>query len=398
MPRDRLKPAEKLPPELLSAILHLVLASELREFERHKPIVVLSSVCSIWRALVVETPTFWRKIHIFHTSVDFLRLRLRRSKLVPLSFYISSRYHRFDSRVLTLLVEYPERWEEVDFNIDVRHYALLSPLRGHIPLLKRLKIRTENSDHTPRLSGFEIAPALREVDISYVRDHFLQNVYIPLAQLTELKCVFFQASFLPSILSRVSNLSRLYISRPQYAKEEGFDISRLDVNLSPPDISCPDLRALKMRFCEISLLHSFLARSSNLTTLQICNLPHFTPHSFAEVTLPHLHRFTVGGEMISPEFLKVLKFLRAPNLSVLEFETEWNGPKRYGEFMGAIREFINIVRSGCKLKMFKVFADHFCDEAPEMVLPLQEMASLEHLCICAEFSCYFPVLELIPTV
>ncbi|KIK69215.1 hypothetical protein GYMLUDRAFT_237044 [Collybiopsis luxurians FD-317 M1] len=341
-------PVQKLPQELLTEFFHLV--------DDPLSLTVLSSVCSHWRAIVIETPSLWKTIFLPEMSMKKLQIHLQRSKFCPLTIRIYASYV-FDDHLLTLLIEHSERWEEVVLNMPASLYTSLSSVRGRTPLLKRFTFIALNPLQVVNFRGIETAPALREVVVNPLDAWSTEGIPFPTTQLTKLQCDFYNTSLLCSLLTRIPNVSELRLRRWSYET----------VSVSYPDISFPELRILEMHMCEITLFNFLLSRAPNLTTLRVSIFPlSEVPVPSSEVILPHLRHLVLDGS----GFPNTLKLLRVPKLSALELND--GDPKRD---MIALRDLI--VRSGCKLGTFKLTI--YTDLAPGTALLLKAMPSLKHL-------------------
>ncbi|KIK69194.1 hypothetical protein GYMLUDRAFT_35263 [Collybiopsis luxurians FD-317 M1] len=258
-------------------------------------------------------------------------------------------------------------------------FVLLSPIRGHIPLLERLYIRIPCSDFVPKFTGFEIAPALREVVIRPLKDRFMDDIPIPLEQLTTIRCEFPERSLLYSLLTRIPAVSKLRVYRS----------ANNSSNISFPDVSFPELRSLEMERCDIPLLCSLLSRSSNLTSLRIVALE--GPETPPEITLPNLRTLVFEGAILTFSFENIIQFLRAPKLTEFKFDSavKDNG---YTGYMDAIKTFF--IRSGCELDSFQLVIDK--DPASEMAKLLPTMPSLKHLFVSTMQLDHIPFRDMTP--
>ncbi|KAF8875294.1 hypothetical protein BD779DRAFT_1476119 [Infundibulicybe gibba] len=111
---------------------------------------LLSSVCKLWRTLVLDTPALWALLDIECTDTDLrpplpaIRAHLQRSKTHPLSFIIRAgdSEHFYDSfphlpTVLTALAAARQRWRHVYIELDYMKQDILDFLMlGEAPLLQ----------------------------------------------------------------------------------------------------------------------------------------------------------------------------------------------------------------------------------------------------------------------
>ncbi|KIK66063.1 hypothetical protein GYMLUDRAFT_38541 [Collybiopsis luxurians FD-317 M1] len=365
-------PVHKLPPELLSVIFHLL--------DDPPPVFLLSSVCSRWRSIVIETPALWRTILLPALSINQLQIHLQRSRPCTLAIRVYASVRVFDDRLLTLVAEHSERWEEAVFSMRGSLYTSLSSVRGRIPLLRRLKFNAPTSYEVPDFKGFEIAPALREVMLKPLNDKLIRDIPIPIVQLTKLQIFFYDTSFLCSFLTRTPKVSQLSVS--------GYSLA--SVTAAFPDVSFPDLTTLNVGLCQIPLINFLLSRAPNLTTLRVHGFAlRDIPTSSSEITLPHL-RCLIFDDRGLPYFVsETLKSLRVPRLSVLELNE--HSPELHlldtsarkvlsAMVIGSARDLI--IRSECKLETFKLTTS--TDPAPEIASLFQEMPSLQYLHISVQ--------------
>ena len=87
-----------LPPELLAVIFELALLSKRRVQYKLPFEVVLSHVCSFWRAVATTTPSLWTKIDIYSSRSDCAASYLQRSAQMLLDIRVD--IYNADKRIL----------------------------------------------------------------------------------------------------------------------------------------------------------------------------------------------------------------------------------------------------------------------------------------------------------
>ena len=179
-----------LPIEILREIF-AYLSSPLRVHQAHEFPWYLGKVCSRWRALFFSMRSiFWKKIEI-DWEHNFLRLIrfserlkailaffLNRTQGAPFSFslfreggYPDKKHMRW---IIKDLLDHSRQWEEVFIRTSPRVFDM-NPLRnakGHLPLLKKLEIKSTTSFgpvvHPSIASVFKDAPLLTHVVLADV--------------------------------------------------------------------------------------------------------------------------------------------------------------------------------------------------------------------------------------
>lgn len=160
----------------------------------------LAHICRYWRDVALATPFLWTEILIMGTNkypLEKLETQLARSSNAPLKVLLwrsySGQSDALIKKFIRLLVDCGPRWTNASLVIKPEHFALLSPLRGRIPLLRYLRIDISNSfDERPgplsqdATNPFEIAPALRDVTLEDVSG-LPYGLLLPFRQLTRLK-------------------------------------------------------------------------------------------------------------------------------------------------------------------------------------------------------------------
>ncbi|KAJ6511913.1 hypothetical protein C8R47DRAFT_1092708 [Mycena vitilis] len=194
--------------------------------EKSADVRLLGRVCKSWKAATLALPALWSMID-FGLSPPMILSHLENSKSHPLTVYIGSSCH---SASIKLLVQHSERWESATLSMGSSEaVALLEPIRGRLPLLRRLKYRDPVSRARPPCL-VQIAPRLLHVSVATAG-----TVILPWVQLYSL-CL--QKSVCG--LEFAKNLVELTVHHPPH-------------NLSKPMV-LPHLR--KLRIGQGRLLHN----------------------------------------------------------------------------------------------------------------------------------------------
>ncbi|KAJ7625997.1 hypothetical protein FB45DRAFT_1030318 [Roridomyces roridus] len=175
-------PIRRIPRELLSEIflqpsLH---CSPRYPFRAPRGTKTILSVSHHWRETALSTAEFWAEfdviLHGNSNQACLLELYLERSKQFPLSISILAwRTGIWDPRILQLLIGSCERWAHLRLTMDSCYLPLLSPLRGHLPLLLRLDLSlhkgrilldTPQFSSTAQPDAFEITPRLTALSMN----------------------------------------------------------------------------------------------------------------------------------------------------------------------------------------------------------------------------------------
>ncbi|PBK61793.1 hypothetical protein ARMSODRAFT_1025340 [Armillaria solidipes] len=165
---------------------------------------VISHVCRLWRYIAIEKcPEIWADFGLERNRWDFLKdpvallsLALSRSGNSPLKFLVegaggndcqlvgglsdetelhwTTHENRDDGvteEILQVLVEHCRRWKDVYFDIPLRLFHLLCPIRGRLQALVAFSYN-ETSDIYPSLISIESdildgAPVLETITVSY---------------------------------------------------------------------------------------------------------------------------------------------------------------------------------------------------------------------------------------
>ncbi|KAF8883548.1 hypothetical protein BD779DRAFT_1801949 [Infundibulicybe gibba] len=350
MHRAVISPLRAFPPEILVAIfVEYIMKDPWPELPSPVSHLNLMWICSRWRTIVLETPQFWTKIS---NSTPMVDLWVKQSKASPLDL-------RFDltssdaNLALDALVPQAHRWERVHFTLQSDSNSVLSPVRGRLRSLKKLRISCLNTTGT--IDFCEEAPQLTEIQLERV--HTPLAIKLPWAQLDD--CILDGSMITLYTLQRAENLqicrlhmdcrrtpqrwlpmewvvhhSRLKTLIVSYWHPEDFHIDMFFFSLA-----LLSLQTLEFHFSEVitplsMLVHAlseFFERSSlHLTTLKLTGIP-FPPSNLVNyLTLtPSLVSLNISfasesHRFIDNDFLHRLTFDRTnrllPHLSSLTLQ------------------------------------------------------------------------------
>ncbi|KAJ7157528.1 hypothetical protein C8R43DRAFT_996727 [Mycena crocata] len=178
-------PIRQLPPEILCEIFALCAGPQWNSRSNtvsqemncilQGDLLKLSRVCAHWHTLVLDTPALWSRINLTlnHWSRASYRNRLKdslttsieRSAASPLHVRagVEGCPHLVPSQPpLDLLAHYSERWQTASFKIGAPLFDCMSRVKGKIPQLRSLRIRTWGNKSSD-LDLFEDAPRLTKV-------------------------------------------------------------------------------------------------------------------------------------------------------------------------------------------------------------------------------------------
>ncbi|CCM03557.1 uncharacterized protein FIBRA_05693 [Fibroporia radiculosa] len=147
-------PIQRLPDELLSAIFEIGVLE--REEENSLLLSNMMLVCRNWRGVAVNTPVLWSRIAAgTHHSIERVRLKLERSKSVPLHVFVDFSPRMEYGSVATESLVYamdllrPSIWRWKTFHLTVPNrpqaHASLARCRERAPLLEVLSVRVCHS-------------------------------------------------------------------------------------------------------------------------------------------------------------------------------------------------------------------------------------------------------------
>ncbi|THU95029.1 hypothetical protein K435DRAFT_859958 [Dendrothele bispora CBS 962.96] len=354
--RSLLAPIRKLPPEVLGRIFRLICTKNFASAsEIDCPAVHLSHVCVGWRDLARTTPSLWSRISIdlFYPQQDLFRVKsmlitcLALSNPSPIFLHLTMSEVDVDAKfVLQSIMHHCARWAEVCLNMTTSHFSQLSPIKGKLPLLQSLKIRTGNIfdevevlDIPESLDCFSLAPRLRAVAIGYI-DDTTDISTLPWGQISDLKLHFFTSLNSALDVLRLATQARsvtlslcTLLDPSNIAQNFTHSLNSLSIILDIDDVSDPfrcfqmwtmpqlnclhlsirELHRVSRDTCNFDELHSFVQRSGCvITTLSLINLGLDGVEiiallqcltSLADLTL-HEHRDDVRNLSLTSSFLQ----------------------------------------------------------------------------------------------
>ncbi|KAJ3899396.1 hypothetical protein F5879DRAFT_993825 [Lentinula edodes] len=377
MKRD---PAIYLPGDVFIYVLQLVQNSPTSHWSWQ--VLVLASVCRCWRNFTIGAPMLWRHIAAPAYGLHFITLLLERSQRC--SLVIEYQTATPDNRVLSLLAEHSERWEDVLLCIPPSSYTCLSSLKGRLPLLKHLALHATVGDseaYAYPLSRFENAPVLQLLDLRWFHDDLVQEVSVPWTQLTHLCGQSIKLTSLHSLLDNAPMLSTLCVSEISHNSHPS-DRSKLEI--------LTRMKLLSVIDCEIRVVYSLLHRALNLVELDlVMNSDPGKANTDIPIILPHLHTLKIRINGIFPSLVNFLVF-EAPRLSDIKFSgcycldnSDDELENRFEEVATSGSLFLQFLRnfvqgSGCNLVSLTL--DCEVDfHASDMMPLLEVLPSLENL-------------------
>ncbi|KAJ7289070.1 hypothetical protein C8J57DRAFT_1276525 [Mycena rebaudengoi] len=263
-----LAPYKKLPPELLAAIFHLCVRTPvILPPSSDEPVLVLASVCSNWRSIVLHIPDLWNNIFLDFSRcggkpvklLEFSKRWLSRSG--DLAITLRNSTSRWSEHVMSkenvdpityLIAPYVSRCREIDMRfLEASIDEFFTLPKGSIERLEVLYLETGGfsmpfaSASSEPLEVFRSAPCLRRVlfstDLCSIDPHVLG---LPWGQLTGLH---FIATYIPplemhAILRQSHSLLECSFSIIQLNDELSYALDRL------PECVLPSLHSLMVEF------------------------------------------------------------------------------------------------------------------------------------------------------
>ncbi|KAJ7592195.1 hypothetical protein C8J56DRAFT_521931 [Mycena floridula] len=215
-----LSPIRRIPSEIIFEIIIRSIPS-LKAFadvmDPMHPIWAYGRVCRIWRATVLESPTFWSEITIQgerRPKAEMLEAVLERSGNAPLAILFDSGLRQTDAvaelRLLELLIHQSPRWWRVTLNIGPPLVSALKTLlpTGSVPLLETLQLAwffNDQPTETALVRVFQQAPKLRHLGLS--SPNLIYFLLLPWQQITSIRVMApCEAEEELAVLRKVPNL------------------------------------------------------------------------------------------------------------------------------------------------------------------------------------------------
>ncbi|KAJ7677920.1 hypothetical protein DFH06DRAFT_1291302 [Mycena polygramma] len=178
-------PIRSLPPEILLKIFAYcsrpwdfrppgeVASREHMERLAKAPLPELSKVCSVWRAIIMQTPSLWAAIEInlnewLLPSVErrarhLLAVAVERTAAYPLQVKVTATSDPyFGDPGMVLLGQCSQRWQTAYLLVNSAAFRAISFTKEAFPLLETLDI---HGQFLSRVNIFEVAPRLRHVTL-----------------------------------------------------------------------------------------------------------------------------------------------------------------------------------------------------------------------------------------
>lgn len=165
-------PSARLPIELLSEIFLLCVDDSVDARNTIHIPLLLSNICSHWRAAAIANPKLWARLFIElsgNASQDDIALVstwLARSAACPLTIYVFWEEAPFGDThaVLEKLMDHSERWRTMFFYLPYCAFKSFNRIRKRLPMLTDLSLGTDDDVAPDGLNMFEVAPSLRSLE------------------------------------------------------------------------------------------------------------------------------------------------------------------------------------------------------------------------------------------
>lgn len=347
-------PIQRLPDELLSVIFEIGVLDRNEEDS-----IMLSSlmlVCQYWRDVAVNTPTLWSYIVTgTHHAIDRARLKLERSKSVPLHVVVDfsprMEYGSVTTETLVHAMDLlrPSIWRWKTFHLTVPNrpqaHATLMRCRERAPLLEVLSVRVCHSmqeDHysSPPIPLFDgRTPRLRSCSFTSFNFNWDLNL---VSRLRVLKLGGYWNGFAPSV-DVILGIIRACPHLEEFALRNMSDVdpeSWASIDVDPSDydgvaerlvrvadtrpIHLPLLKKASFYYCGNVRTRTILGLLSfpALERIDLCFLDNVSPmvECLRRQSLTHLPLRHMRIESSFFNELKLLRLLRRlPALTTLEF-------------------------------------------------------------------------------
>ncbi|KAK7038389.1 hypothetical protein R3P38DRAFT_2905811 [Favolaschia claudopus] len=311
-----LSPVRRLPAEILVKIFALCMSGFDRPFHDHfnepsnfdmemarlarAPLLRLSSVCAMWHALALGTPTLWNFIQVdsllwerqsdTKPSQDWgtmlLTRAIERSGSSPLSVMIVGDLKGMKNP-FKLLVAQSARWKV--FTLWTMQDVIpmfANALEGTFPLLEDARINTysyEFKDVQTIHPGFSRAPSLRNVELV---PHVLPKIALPpLEQLRTFRCLWVQPDDFGDCVSFMARCPPSLVFRLHVNSNSWTTADMVKGNIRSIPRTSSDITSLSIEI-EDTGVKSVVRRQA-------------TPHIFSKLVLPRLNELRV--ELVSDD-------------------------------------------------------------------------------------------------
>ncbi|KDR72834.1 hypothetical protein GALMADRAFT_252113 [Galerina marginata CBS 339.88] len=217
-------PSGRLPIELLSEIFLLCVEERMDLKNTVQIPLLLSNICSRWRAAAIDNPLLWSRLSIelsgaiSKPKTALVDTWLARSAACPLTIYVFWEKPPFADMHLVLekLIAHSERWKTMFFYLPYRAFKSFASVRNRLPMLTDLSLGTDDDVSIPSLTMhhpshfnmFEIAPRLRSLECVNFSPTILK---FPWAQLEDIPLLSGNIEDCLDILHRGKRLSKVSV-------------------------------------------------------------------------------------------------------------------------------------------------------------------------------------------
>ncbi|KAG7442843.1 uncharacterized protein BT62DRAFT_360073 [Guyanagaster necrorhizus] len=256
----------KFPPEILTQIFHLVVASPPGERpdgikQVFKGLWNIGAVCRLWRSIVLANPSLWASFTIEDSGsrslVSLLDTLLDRSCEVGMTIAIRGSIWR-EKHVLERAFCTSHRWKRAWIEFSYMDEVSYDQIRGRLPLLEQLSLSAmmfAEAFSWGDFRVFEDAPRLREVVLGAGIPP-AWRLLLPWSQITSLcMCHSVEVADLRAVLSIAPNLQSLSFQRIYGLDDDWEPKSEEDI------VTCVSLQNIKVH-------EAALFRTVNLPSVQ----------------------------------------------------------------------------------------------------------------------------------
>lgn len=196
----------RLPHELLAQIFITICHADSDKFlgdrHRHRKTtpLILSSVCTLWRAVALSSPRLWSYVSLclsevrYETQVKLLTEWFARSGVCPLTINLVFQNEAawtsvIPKELIKLLAQHSSRWRSVNLVLPEAWYPLLESIKDDLNLLRTVSTQPLWADCSlspskrKRLTLFESAPQLNDL---HLNGYYLTDVFLRWSQLTRI--------------------------------------------------------------------------------------------------------------------------------------------------------------------------------------------------------------------
>ncbi|KAF8183620.1 hypothetical protein BJ912DRAFT_905849 [Pholiota molesta] len=272
-----LGPSGRLPIELLSEIFLLCVDESVDARNTIHIPLLLSNICSRWRAAAIANPQLWARLSIqlsgtvSRPKTALVDTWLTRSAACPLTIYVfwEEAPYADTHTVLDRLMDHAERWRTMFFYLPYRAFKSFARVRNRLPILADLSLGTDDDVIPGDLNMFEVAPSLRSLECVNFAPTVLR---FPWGQLEDIPLLSGNIADCLDVLARGTRLTKMSV-----IFIEGGVAAPNSPNTMYPYVCHNHLTSLTImtppwnEFVELGALFPHLTLP-HLETLTICNL------------------------------------------------------------------------------------------------------------------------------